>query len=326
MYRKIYTYSHSIKKDDKDIFDIINKFFKEDNVKEICNLPKKFGDGYFSTVNPNKDILISMVNIRFNNNISFIELSKSKCFLLYFCISESFYWQDVNTHKDFNLCTNELFIHRNYNFTSNNILEANKRYIGIGIALNEQKFKSLIEEYFCKHTISDLFNKNLNKIEISFKIKLILKDILECKYTNTLKNVYIEGKVLELLATLANEIKEKNVLKRDRYISRSDLKSLNSIKNIIDENYVNPLTISELSKMALISETKLKTNFKSIFGKTIYEYVINKRMEIAKNLLDERRIKVKEAAVLVGYSNIGYFSKTFKEKYGFSPSEYIKLR
>lgn len=325
MYKKIYAYSDSVKKDNEDILDIINNLFNEKVDNSFYKLPDKSGKGHFSTINPNKSMKITICDMNFNNNMSFYEATKTNCFLLYFCISECFQWQNAYTNDKFCLERDKFFIHKNYDFTTRNDLEANKRYIGLGIGLDEKKFGNLINDYFSNSVISNFSHEKFSKITISTRIRLILRDILTCTYSDVLKSIYIEGKVLELLSVLANDLGNNGLNKAEKSISRGDLESLNAIKDIIDKNYVNPLTINELSRIGFISQTKLKSSFKKVFEKTIYEYVIDKRMESARELLDSSKVKVKEAASMVGYSNIGYFSKSFKEKYGFSPSEYLKL-
>lgn len=71
--------------------------------------------------------------------------------------------------------------------------------------------------------------------------------------------------------------------------------------------------------------TKLKTGFKQCYGQTVYNYIIGKRMELARTLLDQRRFKVSDVAGLVGYTNTSHFITAFSKKYGVTPGEFNKI-
>lgn len=82
----------------------------------------------------------------------------------------------------------------------------------------------------------------------------------------------------------------------------------------------NPPTSAELAKIFLMNEKKLKQNFKSIYGTTIYAFVVQIRMEKAKKLLLEN-YNVNELAILLGYNSVSHFIKVFKNYYGYTPKE-----
>ncbi|QLY78160.1 helix-turn-helix transcriptional regulator [Clostridium intestinale] len=327
MYDKMCTYVEVI--DQKNIIkeSNIENIFNSDSYDYFYELPKNFGRGYFSSIIPNESMKITICDFTFNENIIFNEIAKVNCLFLSFCVSDFFEWKNVNNKESFILEKDECFIHNSYKFITKSQMNAGERYMGLGMGIDEKRFRNIIDEHFSKEFISDFSVGKLSKISMSLNSKLILKDILNCNYSGSLKTLYIEGKILELLTTTANDLKDNSVIQKiEGHISREDLENITKIKEVIDNNYVEPLTINELSKLAFISQTKLKNNFKKVFGKNIYEYVVDKRMDKARELLDNSKVKVKEAASMVGYSNIGYFSRSFKERYGFSPSEYSKLR
>lgn len=107
-------------------------------------------------------------------------------------------------------------------------------------------------------------------------------------------------------------------------LSQSDGETLLQIRKQIDENYAEPLTIAELSKKYFMSESKLQAIFRQQYGITIYQYVLNRRLECAQKLLAALEAQVKDVAALVRYSNISHFSEAFRRKFGCTPSEYKK--
>ncbi len=327
MYDKMCAYVEVIDKKDSIKESTIENILNSDSYDYFYEVPKNLGRGYFSSIIPNESMKITIGDFTFNENIIFNEIAKVNCLFLSFCVSDFFEWKNINSKDSFILEKDQCFIHNSYEFITKSQMNAWERYMGLGMGIDERRFRSIIDEHFTKEFISDFSVGKLSKISMSLKSKLILKDILACNYSTSLKTLYIEGKILELLTTIANDLKDNSVIQKiEGNISREDIQNITKIKEIIDSNYVEPLTINELSKLAFISQTKLKNNFKKVFGKNIYEYVVEKRMDKARELLDKSEVKVKEAASMVGYSNIGYFSRSFKERYGFSPSEYSKSR
>ena len=74
-----------------------------------------------------------------------------------------------------------------------------------------------------------------------------------------------------------------------------------------------------------ISDTYFRKIFKSHFGVTVQEYIINKRMSKARSIIvSEDYDSINSVALSVGYSDPLYFSRVFKAKYGVCPSEYAR--
>lgn len=64
---------------------------------------------------------------------------------------------------------------------------------------------------------------------------------------------------------------------------------------------------------------KLKQGFKTCFSCTVYEYIVEKRMEMAYRLLQKEKYKVKDVVWMVGYSNTSHFIEAFRKRYGITP-------
>ena len=105
-------------------------------------------------------------------------------------------------------------------------------------------------------------------------------------------------------------------------LSWADSEALLRVRRQIDEGFLEPVTIAELSKQHFMCESKLREIFRKHYGITIYQYMLNRRMEHACELLSVPDAQVKDIAGLVGYSNISHFSDAFRKKFGCTPSEY----
>lgn len=98
---------------------------------------------------------------------------------------------------------------------------------------------------------------------------------------------------------------------------------LSELNNLIDSNLANPeYGVSEISKDLSISRTQLYRKVKAILNCNISEYILNRRLDLAKELLKKHELNVSEVAYEVGFATPNYFSTSFKRKFGISPREY----
>lgn len=94
--------------------------------------------------------------------------------------------------------------------------------------------------------------------------------------------------------------------------------------NQIREKYQEALTVESLAEELGISGDRLRHLFKQETGMTVLDYLIQIRMEHAKKMLRDKRIKVYEIAEKVGYKNSQYFSQVFRKMVGVNPLVYAE--
>lgn len=80
--------------------------------------------------------------------------------------------------------------------------------------------------------------------------------------------------------------------------------------------------LQSLAQSEGINLTKLKKKFKQIYGTSIYQYLLQVRIERAKQLLQENSITLKGVALECGFKNYQHFSTTFKKWTGVTPKGY----
>ena len=91
----------------------------------------------------------------------------------------------------------------------------------------------------------------------------------------------------------------------------------------IHENISQKITVDDLVKLVPLSRRLLETRFKKSMGTSIYDYIIQTRIEKMMQLLCEG-LSVSEAAAELGFSDIKNVSRTFRQLKGITPSEYRK--
>ncbi len=93
-------------------------------------------------------------------------------------------------------------------------------------------------------------------------------------------------------------------------------------KKYIKDNLEKELTVTSIAARLYVNPNYLSRLFKKITGEGCNEYVVRKRMERAKSLLESTYEKTGKIAGMVGYRDINYFSLAFKKNTGMSPTEY----
>jgi YesN/AraC family two-component response regulator len=91
---------------------------------------------------------------------------------------------------------------------------------------------------------------------------------------------------------------------------------------LIDSDLSADLTLSSLAKSQGVSAGYLSTVFKKETGKTVSEYIREKRVKHAAHLLSTTHLQVQTVALHCGIVDVQYFSKIFKKQTGKTPREY----
>lgn len=101
-----------------------------------------------------------------------------------------------------------------------------------------------------------------------------------------------------------------------------DLVRLRRARDRMDRDYADPLDVSALARVALMSPGHFSRSFRTAFGETPYSYLMTRRIERAKALLRRGDLTVTEVCFAVGCASLGTFSSRFTELVGESPSAY----
>jgi AraC-like DNA-binding protein len=95
-------------------------------------------------------------------------------------------------------------------------------------------------------------------------------------------------------------------------------------KVYIDENYQEPIDLDDISQRAFLSRFHFHRLFTKIYRRTPHQYLTQKRLDKAKDLLAENK-PVTEVCNEVGFESIGSFSVLFKKEIGFAPTYYRNM-
>ncbi len=267
----------------------------------------------------------------FNNLATNSELLKyhinDNCIQLYFCSNHQ-------CKVAFN------FEHCAINLTSNNSSMVYFKDEQIDVLLNLPAETELIVilislEYF--HSLFSIdgtviFNYNslkgenpiIEPKEINANIKLILSQLTTSQKNETLRPIFIKGKIYELLSYYFSNPSKNNDESCPYIATEETMSKIKHAKQLILKDMNNPPSLPEIAKEVGLNIKKLKTEFKEIYGVPVFNFLLNYKMELAKKLLLEQQLNVNEIALQLGYSASSHFIAAFKRKYKTTPKQFTK--
>ncbi|GAB5400564.1 MAG: hypothetical protein Aureis2KO_21490 [Aureisphaera sp.] len=149
------------------------------------------------------------------------------------------------------------------------------------------------------------------------EMERIVDAIFANKYSGKTKMMFFRSQITALLSHFFGQL----ALMHESNSKPDHRDKLNNAKEILLNNLENPPSLIELSKQIGLNTTKLKKEFKAVFGLPVFKYLQNERLETAHTLIREKQATVQEAAWAVGYDSLGSFSNAFEKKFGYRPSQ-----
>jgi len=149
-----------------------------------------------------------------------------------------------------------------------------------------------------------------------------IRAILQCNYPASLKKIFLYSKCLEILVLQADAYERQQKAKGKIYIKTDyDKELILFARDYLIQHFDLPPSLRELSRIAGINEFKLKRGFKESFNNTVFGYLADYRLEMAKDSLLSGEKSPSQLAFDLGYSSLQHFSSAFKKKFGMSPRE-----
>ncbi|MDP4092790.1 MAG: AraC family transcriptional regulator [Bacillota bacterium] len=102
-------------------------------------------------------------------------------------------------------------------------------------------------------------------------------------------------------------------------------KKIKQSADFLKEQYNSEFSLSEVSGIAGLSPYHFIRVFRAQMGKTPYEYLLDTKIEKAKELLSLKNKSITEICTSCGFNNPSHFSYVFRKKTGLSPSEYRRI-
>lgn len=152
-----------------------------------------------------------------------------------------------------------------------------------------------------------------------FLVKPVEEEVFLDSLQRTIDRLDEEARKEDSLRQMQDYLK---VPKRNLQLDQDSPDTVNKICNYIAENYGKRIGLDEIAEDCGYSKYYINKLFRAQMDTTIVDYLINFRMDKAKELLTFTNESVKIIAFRVGYSDPNYFNWTFRKKTGKSPLQF----
>ncbi len=185
--------------------------------------------------------------------------------------------------------------------------------------------KTLLESLLGSKTATQLLERlELNTvpsrkfIKLSQKISNLFQDCLHnVGEGGTIESIEIQGRVLIFLSSMTNFILDDKKFQKN-------LRHINLARRLHDEIVSMEGRIPALiyfSDKYGLSTKSLNENFKAVYDKTIWAFILEHKLHQAHTILVQSDTAIKSVADELGYANVSHFSNAFRNKYGYSPGQ-----
>lgn len=144
------------------------------------------------------------------------------------------------------------------------------------------------------------------------------QQIAACRYGGSLRELYLQGKALELLSMMLDSLEQTEAALPISGASRKE--RLIAARDILLAEYKNPPSLDALSSRVGMCTTALTSGFRMSFGMSVTDFIQDRRLNKARLALIEGQLSVSQVAYNVGLSP-AYFSTLFRRRFGEPPSK-----
>ncbi len=268
--------------------------------------------------------------LRFNNETDDYQLFKrevgSHFIQFHFCIkgSASFNFNDGNYKLPLQE-DNSLLLYNPQRDLPLNLVVGPDSWV-LSVLLPIEKFHGLFSSeanYITFLSDENKDRKYYKDAAIQPSMAIVLNQIMNYNLHPSVKPMYFKGKAYELLSLYFNQPKEADIEQCPFLADEENVLKVKKAKEIIISRMAEPPTLHELADEINLPINKLKEGFKQIYGDSVFSFLFDYKMEVARQLLATGAHNVNEVGLKVGYSTASHFISSFKKKFGTTPKKYL---
>ena len=144
-----------------------------------------------------------------------------------------------------------------------------------------------------------------------------LYELEQCIQSLNQDTAFIRPRIYSLVLHFFTEVLNPNATRPKQISIHYD--QMVEAERILSQQLQSRPKLEEVAKKVNMSSSTLFRQFKAMYGKSAYEYHVEKKMELAKKMILEDKISVKEVAKTLGYKQVSPFIESFTKQYGCTP-------
>ena len=148
--------------------------------------------------------------------------------------------------------------------------------------------------------------------------------LLNCPYTGLVRELFLEAKVMELIAIQISLLTRDEEAEKQRRLSRDELMAIRKARETLLADLNHPPGLEELAHQVGLNRNKLNQGFRQLYGATAFELLRAERLKKARGYLQNSRMSLAEIAQAAGYCAQSHFTSAFTAQFGVSPGRFRK--
>lgn len=158
---------------------------------------------------------------------------------------------------------------------------------------------------------------------ITPSMSIVLNQLMNYNLHPSIKPLYFKGKAYELLSLYFNRPEDADVEQCPFLADEDNVSKIKKAKQIMIARMAEPPTLQQLADEINLPINRLKEGFKQIYGDSVFSFLFDYKMEVARQLLATGSHNVNEVGLKVGYSTSSHFISAFKKKFGTTPKKFL---
>ena len=307
----------------------IARQFGADIINNTFDIPVSAGEGVFKQIYFFKGLTLTYLQVKLSEPLEFVRHSIPEAKL----IPIMFYSQDIPFEQNIDEQKKLVGYH-----TSNGIFmpspQIQSNWLVPSGNWGYQVTLTIEKDWFLKTiaTPQSIYLNQLLNSEKSFYLfesltstmKQIICNIHDLVNSDEkLQKLKLFQYAIELLNLFFYKVEQRTIIHDISGIHSSDIEAVFLIRKQILENLISPPPLRQLSLEAGMSISKLQKCFRQVFGKSISQYALSEKMNLARQILDTKKHSVSEVGYQIGYANLSHFTKAFKKEFGINPKSYL---
>lgn len=292
-------------------------------IGRLFQLSGEYGEGFNWIYNQKELYNIKVHNFSFHNDIVLDIKAKEWPECLNIMYYKSISGEQLTPYRSISAGCITTFFGGDHPYQA--VIHKNIPVRSIGIEILPNYYDRYLKEMYAEAYINpqEAF-KNIDPTANFPEMVSLLQQIWNYRGDGISAQLFYDSKIAEAISLIIS-YNQKQKKKERKTISEQDRNLLSSVASYISDHYHSEVSLEQLSHIACMGTTKLKSCFKQLYGCTITEYIRQRRLSHAENLLSSAHFTIEQIAKMVGYSNAGRFASDFKNSRGVYPAEYRRL-
>jgi len=302
----------------KEFFRLISKQLHLKVSGDIGVVPPSLGEGIVQLINLHNGLEIIIFDYLFNEDVLYRFKKSNRDAYIVRIDDTGDQKENVKSALFFSHASKELYYMTPAKTRAKNIFVSfTKEWLNELLAIEPQG-ESLLTNILMK---TPLYYYELSDSEY----RRLMQDIMQARDENSFGKFKVYNRIMCLLERFFVRYYRKfSTTHRNFKISSDEMQRLKLVEaEILKDFSFTPPNITQLSRMAAMSPSKLKLVFKEVFGMPVYQYYQKQRLQKGKAMLITKRYSIKEVASELGYIHVKDFTKAFQKHFDQLPEEII---